>query len=114
MEDPEKRLSDAERDQAVTWLLSGRLTLEGFSEGSTRLIRPEFKRTSSGFAAAPVPQELPVGRPQRRATRLTGAVFGKVVKPGRIRRARWRVAGGEFCDVDLDLRQAEIHGKRTC
>jgi hypothetical protein len=36
-----------------------------------------------------------------------------VVKRGRIKLRRWTVAGGAFCDVDLDLRQAEIDGQRT-
>jgi hypothetical protein len=36
-----------------------------------------------------------------------------VVKRGRIKLRRWTVAGGAFCDVDLDLRQAEIEAQRT-
>jgi hypothetical protein len=32
---------------------------------------------------------------------------------GRINLRRWTVAGGAFCDLDLDLRKAEIHGQRT-
>lgn len=44
---------------------------------------------------------------------MTGALFGRVVKRGRLKLLRWTVAGGAFCDVDLDLRKAEIHGRRT-
>lgn len=52
-------------------------------------------------------------RSRRRATRLTVALFGKVVKRGRIKLRRWTVAGGACCDVDVDVRQAEIDGQRT-
>lgn len=117
MGDPEERLSDAERDQTVEWLrdhlLSGRLTLEEFS-GRVDLayaarVRADLQRLCLGLPS----QELPRGRSHRRATRLTGALFGKVVKRGRIKLRRWTVAGGAFCDVDLDLRQAEIQGRQT-
>jgi hypothetical protein len=116
--DPAERLSDAERDQAVAWLrdhlLSGRLTLEEFSErvdeAYAARVQADLERLRLGL---PSPQELPAVRSQRRATRLTGVLLGKVVKRGRITLRRWTVAGGAFCDVDLDLRQAEIHGQRT-
>jgi hypothetical protein len=36
-----------------------------------------------------------------------------VVERGRLRLRRWTVAGGALCDVDLDLRQAQIQGWRT-
>ena len=118
MGDSEERLSDAERDQAVAWLrdhlLSGRLTLEEFSErvdeAYAARVRADLERLRLGL---PSPQELPAVRSRRRATRLTVALFGKVVKRGRIKLRRWAVAGGAFCDVDLDLRQAEIDGQRT-
>lgn len=118
MGDPEQRLSDAERDQAVAWLrdhlLSGRLTLEEFSErvdeAYAARVQADLERLRLGL---PSPQELAAVRSQRRSTRLTGAIFGKVVKRGHIKLRRWTLAGGAFCDVDLDLRQAEIHGQRT-
>lgn len=117
MGDPEERLSDDERDQAVAWLrdhlLSGRLTLEEFSErvddAYAARVRADLERLRLGL---PSSQE-PVVRSGRRATRLSAALFGKVVKRGRIKLRRWTVAGGAFCDVDLDLRQAEIDGERT-
>ena len=118
MGDPEERLSDAEREQTVEWLrdhlLSGRLTLEEFSERVDQAyqarVRADLQQLRLGL---PSPEELPRGRSDRRATRLTGALFGKVVKRGRIKLRCWTVAGGAFCDVDLDLRQAEIEGRRT-
>ena len=116
--DPEERLSDAERDQTVEWLrdhlLAGRLTLEEFSERVDQAyaarIRADLQRLRVGL---PSPEQLPEGRSRRRATRLTGALFGRVVKRGRIKLRRWTVAGGAFCDVDLDLREAEIQAQRT-
>jgi hypothetical protein len=118
MGDPEERLSDAERDQAVEWLrdhlLSGRLTLEEFSERVDQAYAARVRADLQQLRLAlPSPKELPRGRSHRRATRLTGAAFGKVVKRGRTKRRRWTVAGGAFCDVDLDLCQAAIQGRRT-
>ena len=118
MGDPEERLSDAERDQTVEWLrdhlLSGRLTLEEFSERVDQAyqarVRADLQQLRLGL---PSPERLPEGRSHRSATRLTGVLFGKVVKRGRITLRRWTVAGGAFCDVDLDLRQAEIQAQRT-
>ena len=118
MGDPEERLSDAERDQTVEWLrdhlLAGRLTLEEFSERVDQAyaarVRADLQQLRLGL---PSSERLPEGRSHRRATRLTGVLFGKVVKRGRITLRRWTVAGGAFCDVDLDLRQAEIQAQRT-
>ena len=109
---------DAEREQAVAWLqshlLSGRLTLEEFShrvdEAYAARVRSDLERIRSGL---PSTHEPPAARSQQRANRFTGAIFGKVVKRGRLKLRRWTVAGGAFCDVDLDLRKAEIHGQRT-
>jgi hypothetical protein len=118
MGDPEERLSDAEREQAVAslreHLLSGRLTLEEFSErvdnAYAARVQTDLDRLRRGL---PTAQELPEVRSRRRPTRLTGALFGKVVKRGRIKLRRWTVAGGAFCDVDFDLRNAQVHGQRT-
>ena len=118
MGDPEERLSDAERDQTVEWLrdhlLAGRLTLEEFSErvdeAYAARVRADLERLRAGLSSS---VQLPEGRSHRRATRVTGALFGKVLKRGRIKLRRWTLAGGAFCDVDLDLRQAEIQSQRT-
>jgi hypothetical protein len=116
--DPEERASDAEREQSVAWLqdhlLSGRLTLEEFSQRVEQAyaaeMRSDLDRIRSGL---PSSGEPPAVRPPRRATRFSAALFAHVVKRGRLRLGRWTVAGGAFCDVDFDLRQAEVHGKRT-
>lgn len=118
MGDLEQRVSDAEREQAVVWLrghlLSGRLTLEEFSERIERAyaarVRGDLDRVRAGL---PSPDEASAVQPRRRATRLTGALFAHVVKRGRLKLRRWTVAGGALCDIDLDLRKAEIHGQRT-
>jgi len=115
---PEERVSDAERDQAVAWLqghlLSGRLNLQEFSErveaAYAARVRADLDRVSTGL---PSSQELLAVSSQRRATRLTGALFAHVVKRGRLKLGRWTVAGGAFCDIDLDLRKAEMRGPRA-
>ena len=95
-------------------LLSGRLTLEEFSErvehAYAALVRADLEWICSGL---PSGHELPAVRSGHRATRLTTALFAHVVKRGRLGLGRWTVACGAFCDVDLDLRKAEIHGQRT-
>ena len=114
----DERVSDAEREQAVAslrdHLLSGRLTLEEFSVRVERaygaVVQSDLDRVRSGL---PATDGLPATRPRRRATRLTGAVLAHVVKRGRLNLRRWTFAGGALCDVDLDLRNAEIHGQRT-
>ena len=114
----DERVSDAEREQAVAslrdHLLSGRLTLEEFSVRVERaygaVVQSDLDRVRSGL---PATDGLPATRPRRRATRLTGAVLAHVVKRGRLNLRRWTVAGGALCDIDLDLRNAEIHGQRT-
>lgn len=116
--DLQRRVSDAEREQAVALLqdhlVSGRLALEEFSERIDQVyaarVRADLDEASSGLPSA---QEMSIGQSRRRATRLTGAVFGHVIKRGRIRLGRWTVAGGAFCDVDLDLRKAEVRGQKT-
>ena len=77
-------------------------------------MRPELERTFSSFALgchhprSSREADLIVGLPVSRA--LSSAKWSK---RGRIKLRRWTVAGGAFCDVDLDLRQAEIQGRRT-
>lgn len=118
MGDTERRLSDAERDKAVAWfrdqLLSGRLTLEEFSErvdeAYAARVQADLERLRVGL---PSGDEPPAAGPRRRPTRFTIGLLGYVLKRGRINLQRWTVAGGVFCDVDLDLRQAEIRGQRT-
>lgn len=116
--DPEDRLSDAEREQTVAWLqdhlLEGRLTLEEFSErveqAYSARVQADLDQIRSGLPSA---RDQPAVGSRRRPTRLTGTLLARVVKRGRLQLRRWTLAGGAFCDVDLDLRQAEIHGPRT-
>jgi hypothetical protein len=116
--DLEQRVSDAERDQAVAWLrghlLSGRLTLEEFSErieqAYTARVQGDLDRVRTGL---PSREEASAVEHRRRATRLTGALLSHVVKRGRLKLGRWTVTGGALCDIDLDLRKAEIGGQKT-
>lgn len=118
MGDPEERISDADREQSVAslqdHLLAGRLTLEEFSERVDQAyaarVRADLDRTRVGLEHS---DEAPGVRSNRRATRFTGAFLGRVVKRGRVRLRRWTVAGGALCDLDLDLRKAEIDEQRT-
>jgi Domain of unknown function (DUF1707) len=118
LNDLEQRVSDAEREQAVVslrgHLLSGRLTLEEFSDRIEQAyaarVRADLDRVRSGLSST---DDRAVDQPRRRATRLTLALLSHVVKRGRLKLRRWTVAGGALCDIDLDLRKAEIHGQRT-
>ncbi len=104
------RVSDAEREEAVIalreHLVEGRLTLEEFSERVEAALRAGI--TGELVQAQ---QDLPtatseVGRPRRRPTRLTTALFGHVARRGRLRLRRWTVGATAFGDLDLDLRDA--------
>ena len=114
----DERVSDSEREQTVASLkddlLSGRLTLEEFSErvehAYDAVVQSDLDRVRSGL---PATDALPAERPKRRATRFTVALLGHAVKRGRLNLRRWTFAVGALCDLDLDLRQAEIHGQRT-
>ena len=114
----DERASDSDREHAVAWLrdhlLAGRLTLEEFSERVDQAYaavgQADIERVRAGL---PATEQLPVPRSRRRATRFTGALLAHVVKRGRLRLRRWTVAGGALCDVDLDLRQAQIQGAKT-
>jgi hypothetical protein len=102
----------------VAWLrehlVSGRLTLEEFSERVGRAyaaqLQADLEELRSGLAAT---REEPEARSRRRTTRLTAALLAHVVRRGRLKLGRWTAAGGALCDIDLDLRKAEVHGQRT-
>jgi hypothetical protein len=116
--DLEQRLSDAEREQAVVFLqdhlMSGRLTLEEFSErvgqAYAAQVQGDLDEVRSGL---PSDNELSAAPSRRRATRITAALFAHVVKRGRLKLGRWTVTGGALCDIDLDLRKAQIHREKT-
>ena len=68
--------------------------LTGFARGCHRVTKPQ-RPTAAPRHASHVWAFLP----RRQA--------------GRLKLRRWTVAGGAFCDIDLDLRKAEIHDQRT-
>jgi len=117
MDDPSFRVSDAEREETVIslreHLLAGRLTLEEFSER----VEVALRATARGELAR-VQQDLPAvssvaGDPRRKPTRLTAALFGHVVRRGRLRLRGWTVAAAACGDLDFDLREAAIDQPRT-
>lgn len=119
-----ERVSDADRERAVAslqeHLLAGRLTLEEFSERVEQaygaVVQTDLERIRSGLPASDelsAHDKSPAVRSSRRATRFTGAILGHVVKRGRLRLGRWTIAGGALCDIDLDLREAVIQGRKT-
>ena len=112
MDELSLRSSDAEREEAVTalreHLLSGRLTLEEFTE---RVGAAYGARTKGELAR--LGEDLPDAVPaatgvRRRPSRFTAAVFANVIRRGRLRLPRRSAAFSVFADVDLDLRDAAI------
>jgi len=106
------RISDDDREQAVValreHLLAGRLTLEEFSERVEAALRA---RVSTELAR--LNEDLPdvfVAAPgsRRRPARYTAALFGHVVRRGRLRLRRDTVAASGFGDLDLDLRNVTV------
>jgi hypothetical protein len=112
-----RRVSDQDREQAVLSLrddlLAGRLTLDEFAE------RVEVAyRATVGQELAHVRRDLPDPQPAivgsgRRQRRLTVALFGRVIRRGRLRLRRRSLVISAFGDVDLDLREAEVHDQRV-
>jgi hypothetical protein len=107
-----RRVSDAERERAVELLrddlLAGRLTLEEFSErveGAYRARVGAELELSRKDLPDTVPQAV---RSLRKPSRLTAAVFGRVVRRGRLRLRRRSRVWCVFGDVDLDLREAVV------
>ncbi len=94
-------------------LLLGRLTLDEFSERVEIAYRAQI---SQDLVRAR--QDLPSPRSAdvesgRRQKRLTVALFGRVIRRGRLRLRRRTLAISVFGDVDLDLREAELHDPRV-
>lgn len=112
MDDASLRVSDADRDHAVAalreHLVAGRLTLEEFRAR----VEAALQATVGGELAL-VRQDLPAttseaGLARRKPTRLTTALFGHVVRRGRLRLRRWTFGATACGDLDLDLREAII------
>jgi hypothetical protein len=117
MDERSRLVSDADREQTIAvlreHLLVGRLTLEEFSE---RVGAAYWARTSGDLelVAGRLPQPVAVpSHSRRRPLRFTGALFGHVVRRGRIRLRRSTTAFSAFADIDLDLREAEIESADT-
>jgi Domain of unknown function (DUF1707)/Cell wall-active antibiotics response 4TMS YvqF len=117
MDDASIRVSDADRDSAVAalreHLVAGRLTLEEFSARVEAALQ-----ASVGGDLARLQQDLPAAAPEsglarRKPTRVTAALFGHVVRRGRLRLHRWTFGASACGDLDLDLREAVIDQPRT-
>lgn len=114
MQDGSIRVSDDDRERAVVALradlLSGRLTLDEFSERVEKAYRAE-----RGTDLTRLRDDLPAAQPgsRRRPTRFTAALFGRTTRRGRLRLAGSTLALSAFADVDFDLRQAEIDESET-
>jgi hypothetical protein len=117
MDEKSLRVSDAEREQAVLslrdHLLAGRLTLDEFSARAGAALGARV-----GTDLARLQDDLPrvppeAARAGRKPARFTAALFGHVVRRGRLRLRGWTVAAGALGDLDLDLREATIDRPQT-
>ena len=94
-------------------VFAGRLTLEEFTERVEAALRARF-----GGELERVQDDLPevfveTAGSRRRAARFTTALFGPVVRRGRLKLRRWAIAASVFGDLDFDLREATIDQRRT-
>jgi hypothetical protein len=89
-------------------LVAGRLTLEEFAErvdvAYGARTAAELQRAREGL---PAPLAARSGRPP---VRLSGALFGRAIRRGRLLIRRRTTIISAAADVDLDLREAEIEG----
>jgi hypothetical protein len=118
MDESSYRVSEAEREQAVVslrdHLLDGRLTLEEFSERAGLALRAQvISDLTTVQRDLPALSTLGLPTSHRKPTRVTMAIFGHVVRRGRIRLRRRTTAISVFADIDLDLREASIEKPRT-
>jgi hypothetical protein len=109
------RASDTDRERAVLdlreHLAQGRLTLDEFSDRVEQAYRaPTVADLETASASLPA---VRTGPARRRPMRATLAFFAHVIRRGRLKLGRHGVVLGGFCDVDLDLRGAEITGLAT-
>lgn len=110
-----ERVSDLEREQAASALrddlVAGRLTLEEFSNRVGAAYRARFRHELAELRAdLPVEPSVSSGRGR---LRLTLAVFGHLVRRGRLRVRRRTVSVAAFADLDLDLREATIDSEQV-
>jgi hypothetical protein len=110
------RASDADRETAVAalreHLLAGRLTPEEFSDRVGEVLAG---RVAGDLARAQkgLPDVYGAAAPGRKPARLAAALFGHIVRRGRLRLGRHTVAVSVLGDLDLDLREATIDGPRA-
>lgn len=109
------RASDADRERTVLdlreHLVQGRLTLDEFSERVELAYRARsLDELEAASSALPVARTGPV---RRRPVRAIVAFFAHVIRRGRLKLGRHGLVLGGFCDIDADLRGAEIAGLAT-
>jgi hypothetical protein len=110
-------VSDEDRERTVqalrTNLIEGRLTLDEFADRAGLAYSAKI-----GADLIQITSDLPSGAirsapTNRRASRVTLAIFARLVRSGRMRLRRRTTAISVFADIDLDLRRAEIDSERT-
>jgi len=110
---PALRASDAEREQGITLLrdavVEGRLTLEEFSD---RVGKAQLARTEPELAAlvADLPAQTVPPLPATPAVRHR-AICSHLVRSGRWQLPEHSAFRSIFGTIDLDLRQATLHGE---
>ena len=113
MDVPDLRASDADRERVLQELREdvavGRLTLQEFSDRAERALGATTTAELEELRRD-LPATAPGHHPRRRATRLTGVVFGRTERTGRLRLPRFGFAVVLGGDLDLDLRRAELSG----
>ena len=111
------RASDDDRERSVLdlrdHLTAGRITLDEFTQRVEIAIAAKTGRELEALT-----RDLPDARSapmvqRRRPVRFSVAVFGHLVRRGRLRLRRRTVALALFSDIDLDLREAEIEDLET-
>lgn len=109
--DDARRVSDDERERTVLALrddlLAGRLTLEEFSERVGLAYRATVGAELE-LARETLPATQTTAPTRRRPTRLSLAVFGHLIRRGRLRLRRHTFGLSVFADLDLDLREAQL------
>jgi hypothetical protein len=110
-----ERVSDFEREQAALALrddlVAGRLSLEEFSDRIGTAYEATFRGELAGLREdLPEHQSMPSRRSQ---LRLSAALFGHLVRRGRLRLRRRTLAISAFADLDFDAREAFIESEHV-
>jgi hypothetical protein len=113
MDEGNVRASDADRDRVIAalteHLLTGRLTLEEYSERVETALRARVNG-ELGRLQHDLPDIIAEPDPARRRprARFAATAFSHVVRRGRLRLGRAALAASLFGDLDFDLRDASI------